>query len=100
MTVVPAGGALASKSVEMLKPLRQQFRVYGPFVQAPSAAWEVDAARSSILTGVGFRESLGIVPAKASEHKGIQHASLWSNMMITMSNMMQATVMMLVINNR
>jgi hypothetical protein len=36
VTVVPSGGALASKSVAILYPLLQQLRVRGPFVHAPS----------------------------------------------------------------
>lgn len=36
VTVVPAGGAFASKSVEILYPSLQHWRVLGVFVQAPS----------------------------------------------------------------
>jgi hypothetical protein len=71
VTVLPAGGDLASKSVEILKPSCQQLRVFGEFVQAPSGAEEV-AARSSTATGVAFKGSLGMVPAKASEPSGSQ----------------------------
>jgi len=69
VTVVPSGGAFASKSVAMLNPLLQQLRVRGPFVHAPSGAvWDEVACRASTKTRVGG-SARGIVAPKASDPK-------------------------------
>jgi hypothetical protein len=52
-TVVPSGGAFASKSVAILKPLLQQLRVRGPFVHAPSGAGDAEVACLPTSTRVG-----------------------------------------------
>lgn len=44
VTVLPAGGNLASKSVAILKPLLQHALVKGPLVHAASGAREVVVA--------------------------------------------------------
>ena len=54
MTVMPSGGALASKSVAILYPSAQQLRVRAVFVHAPSD------------TCLSMREA-GMALAKASE---------------------------------
>jgi hypothetical protein len=65
VTVFPAGGDFASKSVDMLKPLVQQFLVLGVFVQAPSCR------SMRVLRGSG-EPSIGMRPAKAREPKDSQ----------------------------
>jgi len=52
--VIPAGGALASKSVAILKPTFQQLRVSGPLVQTESRSSIEVASRS---TWVGITEA-------------------------------------------
>ncbi len=73
VTVFPAGGNLASKSVAILKPLLQHALVKGPLVHAASGArevvvvacrWTKAAPRSNIR--------LGIVAVKAEWHNAKQ----------------------------
>jgi hypothetical protein len=75
VTVVPSGGAFASKSVEILKPLLQQLRVRGPFVQAPSAADEVPVACLSTSTRVGGSDR-GMVAPRASEPRASEEVRI------------------------
>jgi hypothetical protein len=49
VTVFPAGGDFASKSVEILKPFAQQLLVKGPFVHAPSATRDVELAEEVVF---------------------------------------------------
>jgi hypothetical protein len=78
VTVFPAGGALASKSVAILKPLLQQFLVRGPFVQALSGALVDVVAWRSTTTGAAF---FGIAPARAIDPSDSQQATLGINIL-------------------
>lgn len=82
VTSFPAGGALASKSVEMLKPLLQQFLVFGPLVHWPSGTEdEVEACLStSTREGSSLVTSFGMMAPRASDPMDRKVVTLLSSM--------------------
>lgn len=81
MTSFPAGGDLASKSVAILKPLLQQFLVFGPLVHWPSGTDDgVDACLStSTREGSSLVTPFGMIAPRANDPMDKKAATLRSS---------------------